>query len=70
MQQSRLCFCIYYSVENAGPNLSGGPAPINPHLQRALPPNPSYFISGSIDTRIIAYSLGPTIDLCIVDVTN
>ena len=48
-QQPRLWFCIYYSVENEGPNL------INPHLQRALPPNPSYFISGSIDTRIIAY---------------
>ena len=36
----------------------GGPAPINSHLQRALPPNPSYFISGSIEISNSAYRLG------------
>jgi len=59
-EQPRLCFCIYYSVENAGPWGTGPYKPL---------PNPSYFISGSIDTRIPVIAC-PTIDLCIVDVTN
>jgi len=39
----------------AGPDLRGGPVGPSPPTNRGSPPNPSYFIYGSIDTHIVVY---------------